>query len=114
MTQIMTAAELSEHLSKLPQWRLETTESPHGEGQEGSELLRKYKFASFLEAMRFMAEAAVYIDTINHHPKWENEWVYVVVRLTTWDIGRKVSALDIDLAYYLEDLYQQSYQPNEQ
>ena len=113
MTQKMTAAELSEHLSKLSQWRLETTAAPHGEGQEGSELCRKYTFASFIEAMRFMAEAAVYIDNTNHHPKWENEWVRVVVRLTTWDIGRTVSALDIDLAFYLEDLYQKSYQPNE-
>ena len=111
MTQKMTAAELSEYLSKLPHWRLETIAAPHGEGQEGSELLRKFKFASFLEAMRFMAEAAVYIDKTNHHPKWENEWVHVVVRLTTWDMGRRVSALDIDLAYYLEDLYQKTYKP---
>jgi hypothetical protein len=30
----------------------------------------------------------------------------VVVYLTTWDIGHKPSMLDVDLATYLDELYQ--------
>jgi pterin-4a-carbinolamine dehydratase len=42
-----------------------------------------------------------------HHPRWENQWRTVTVYLSTWDIGYRVSALDIALARTLDALYEE-------
>jgi pterin-4a-carbinolamine dehydratase len=67
------------------------------------ELKRAYEFRSFEEAIRFMAETAQHVSSIQHHPRWENVWRTVTVWLSTWDIGHRPSVLDIELARYLED-----------
>jgi len=82
--------------------------SKHHVDREASapSVVNKYRTASvFTKILEIASNTFFKIASANHHPKWESEWVYVVVRLTTWDIGRKVSALDVDLAFYLEDLY---------
>ncbi len=60
-----------------------------------------------------MSEASIYIEKVNHHPKWENLWINLVVHLSTWNIGYKVSALDFDLAFYLDSLFNTSYKPED-
>jgi pterin-4a-carbinolamine dehydratase len=42
---------------------------------------------------------------VDHHPRWENIWRTVTVWLSTWDIGHKVSRLDLELAQYFEALW---------
>jgi 4a-hydroxytetrahydrobiopterin dehydratase len=94
---------------KLQHWQYQHNQ--HSD-KAGSALIREFKFASFLEAMQFMADAAVHIDKTNHHPRWENVYNRVKVKLSTWDAGNTVSDLDIALAIYLEDLYNTSYKHN--
>jgi len=76
------------------------------ENEQRIELMRKYEFESFEDAIHFMNTASRFIDRIDHHPEWTNIWRTVVVYLTTWDIGHKPSMLDVDLATYLDELYQ--------
>lgn len=101
----LTTTELSEQLAAIPNWYLQTINIPNNAQAKGSELVRKYTFASFVDAIQFMSKAAPYIDQLNHHPKWENEWVNLIVHLTTHDLGYCISNLDITLAKYLDDLY---------
>ncbi len=113
VSRLLTSDELSKKLSELTSWRIQTVEVPNRKSEKGSEVVRKYEFASFLDAIRFMSEASIYIEKVNHHPKWENLWINLVVHLSTWNIGYKVSALDFDLAFYLDSLFNTSYKPED-
>jgi len=86
----------------MPNWQIISRVS---DGVEKIELMRKFEFESFDDAIHFMGTASRFIDRTDHHPEWVNIWRTVVVYLTTWDIGFKPSMLDVDLATYLEDLY---------
>lgn len=113
VSRLLTPDELTKKLSELTNWRIQTVEVPNRKNEKGSELVRKYEFTTFLDAIKFMSEAAVYIEKVNHHPKWENLWINLIVHLSTWNIGYKVSALDFDLAFYLDSLFNTSYKPND-
>ncbi len=102
---LLSSAELSQQLIDLPNWNLQTIDIPKNPLAKGSELVRKYTFASFADAIQFMSAATHYVDQLNHHPKWENEWVNLVVHLTTHDLGYCISNLDITLAKYLDELF---------
>jgi pterin-4a-carbinolamine dehydratase len=87
---------------RLPTWQVI---SRIDDGKNKTELMRKYEFKSFRDAIHFMNTAARFIDQKNHHPEWTNIWRTLIVRLTTWDIGSRPSMEDVDMAAYLDDLY---------
>jgi pterin-4a-carbinolamine dehydratase len=98
----LTSLELRTALANLPGWVESTSGIPGSEPHKRTELSRVFEFASFEDAISFMGVAARRISEIDHHPRWENIWRSVVVHLTTWDIGHKPSALDLELARHLE------------
>ena len=59
------------------------------------ELRKNFVFATFQQSIEFMSFMAPRFDTLNHHPRWGNEWKIVTVRLTTWDAGNKITDWDI-------------------
>jgi 4a-hydroxytetrahydrobiopterin dehydratase len=63
-------------LQKLPGWSLR---------EDGSAIMRAFKFSSFGEAFGFMAESALAAEKLNHHPEWSNVYSRVKVCLTTHD-----------------------------
>lgn len=75
-------------------------------GEKRTELLRTYEFASFEDAIHFMFAATRHISKIDHHPDWENVWRTITIWLTTWDIGNKPSHYDLELAQYLDELFE--------
>ncbi|MCK6489069.1 MAG: 4a-hydroxytetrahydrobiopterin dehydratase [Planctomycetes bacterium] len=83
--------QLAAALLRLPGWR-----------HEYHALTRTWRFATFLDAMAFMADAAPEIDRLGHHPDWRNSYDRVVVRLTTHDAGDRVTASDVALAKVLD------------
>jgi len=109
VSRILTPQEVEAKLTELKVWEIRDYEIPNKRGQKGTELIRKFEFQSFLDAISFMYNASSYIDKVDHHPRWENVWVTLIVHLSTWNIGHKVSALDFSLAFYLEELFQTSY-----
>jgi pterin-4a-carbinolamine dehydratase len=101
----LSEQQLREALEQLCDWRIANDDLP---GQEHTtELVRKYGFKSFESVMSFMMAASSHISTVQHHPRWENQWRTLIVRLTTWDIGHKITRLDVELARYLDGLFEQ-------
>jgi pterin-4a-carbinolamine dehydratase len=101
----LTESEIENALKRLPGWQLTSSYIPGKEPNKRIELMRTYEFASFEDAIDFMAEAAKHISIVEHHPRWENTWRTVRVWLTTWDIGHKPSQYDLELAEYLNNLF---------
>ena len=78
---------LAEH---LPGWRL-------GDG----EILKNFKFGSFMEAIRFIDRLAEKAEAADHHPDLENHYNRVAVSLTSHDAGG-VTRADLELARAIE------------
>lgn len=102
----LTPQELAEGLGRLPGWKVVVSDPGTGPLAQRTELTRAFEFASFADAIRFMGEAVPAIETMQHHPRWENIWRSVSVHLSTWDIGHKPSRLDLELATRLQALRQ--------
>ena len=101
----LTDSELEAALKGLSsEWTVSVTHIPGFEPNKRTELCHSFEFASFEDAIAFMGAAARRISEMDHHPRWENIWRTVLVRLSTWDIGHKPSVLDLELAGYLEQL----------
>ena len=94
-------------LAPLSFWRLNWTPHPWGDGQRAQEISKDYAFGSFKDAIGFMAFAAKVIDGWRppHHPRWENQWQVVTVSFSTWDVGCRVTELDIEAARKFDRLY---------
>jgi pterin-4a-carbinolamine dehydratase len=96
-------------MRQLPHWRLVTsTVDDYGrEGAPGSrtEIVRLYRFRSFLDAVAFMHSASGPIDAFGHHVRWENIFKTVRVALSTWDIGHRPSDRDFKTAIMLDRHY---------
>jgi len=65
-----------------------------------------FEFASFREAMAFMASCTEAIDALDHHPDWSNSYRRVHVALTTHSAGGRVTDLDRRLAVLLDRAYE--------
>jgi 4a-hydroxytetrahydrobiopterin dehydratase len=105
------SAALSDHeiasvLGAESGWSLhESKKEMHGRTTNVRELCKTYTFQSFEDCIHFMTTASRHISTIDHHPSWENVWVNLRVRLSTWDIGGSPTYKDIRLAKYLDELF---------
>jgi len=93
MSKPLSAAKIAAACRKLPGWKF----------QRGA-LAKEFKFASFREAMGFMARAAFEAEELNHHPEWTNVYNRLSVRLNTHDAGDKVTAKDVELARRLQKI----------
>ncbi|WP_081344967.1 4a-hydroxytetrahydrobiopterin dehydratase [Janthinobacterium lividum] len=95
--QLLTPEELDEQVADVSGWVLESNYHPWAAGGQATELARVYEFPSFASAVSFMDYAAKEINKWKpqHHPRWENQWRSVKVWFTTWDVGCRVTELDI-------------------
>ncbi len=84
----LTAAARTAALRKLPNWKLSA---------DGTAIHRTFTFADFSEAFGFMTRAALFAESLNHHPDWSNSYKKVAVTLSTHDAGG-LTKLDIALA----------------
>jgi pterin-4a-carbinolamine dehydratase len=104
----LTEQELGDALLTLPGWEPVESLVPGDYPRSRQEIRKTFRFRSFKSAIEFMYSAIQPINEIPHHPRWENQWKTVTVYLTTWDIGNKVTSLDIKLAQVLDNLYDSS------
>lgn len=100
----LSEKELEEFCEQHREWKLVSRTVPSGEKR--LELMRIYEFRSFEDAIHFMFAAARHISRIDHHPDWENIWRTLTVWLTTWDIGHRPSHYDVEVAQYLDELFE--------
>jgi pterin-4a-carbinolamine dehydratase len=97
--------EIEEALRRLEEWSRIERDSDRGKDKIAVELVRVYKFNTFSDAVHFITTTARYIRVTGHHPFWENQYKDVRVRLTTWDVGHRVTWKDVQLAEYLDRQY---------
>ena len=90
-------------MASLPEWELREFEVEDGQfkGQRGNELKRTFQFHRLTDAIDFMTETKDFIHSFQHHPRWENVFRDVCVRLSRWDAGFKITDRDFVLAKYL-------------
>jgi pterin-4a-carbinolamine dehydratase len=102
----LTEQELDDALRLLDGWEPVESLVPGDYPNARQEIRKVYRFKSFTTAIQFMQAAVQPINKIPHHLRWENQWRTLTIYLTTWDIGNKVTKLDIELAHKLEELYE--------
>jgi pterin-4a-carbinolamine dehydratase len=100
----LTPSEVENALQGLPGWKALPCLIPGAEPKKGTELVKTYQFANYDVALGFINRASEHIAAVQHHPTWEITWGTVKTRLTTWDIGHKLSHYDLDVAEYLDTL----------
>ncbi len=93
MSDALNANQINEALVKLPGWIFAE-----------DKLSREYRFASFTEAIGFIAEMAFSCEQANHHPELFNVYNRVTIDLTTHDAGSKVTKQDTELAEKIEKI----------
>ena len=67
------------------------------------EIFKNFKFAGFMEAIRFINRVAERAEAANHHPDLENHYNRVRVGLHTWS-ENGVTKKDIALAREIESV----------
>ena len=70
---------------------------------DGTALLRSFRFANFAQAFAFLTRVAAHAEAIDHHPEFTSVWNRVDFRLTSHDAGG-VTARDIALAMAIDGL----------
>lgn len=82
----LTEYEIQERLSTIPEWTW-----------EGKKIRRRYKLASFPEAIAFCNQIAHLAEEKNHHPFISIDYKMVTLELTSWHAGG-LTNLDFVLA----------------
>lgn len=75
--------------------------------EENNALHRTYEFKTFVAAIAFMVNGAMYIDQMDHHPEWTNIYNKVMVKLQTHSAGNSITAKDRELAEVLDRVYEE-------
>lgn len=90
MRLILSLDDIETALTSLPGWK-----------REGVELVKTYRFSSYLKGIDFVNLLANSADSLDHHPDLYVGWRKVSVRLTTHSAGG-LTALDIQMAQNAE------------
>ncbi|MEW9699285.1 4a-hydroxytetrahydrobiopterin dehydratase [Paenibacillus sp. SI8] len=67
-------------------------------------IVRKYRFAEFLQGISFVNEVARIAEENNHHPMIAIDYKMVTLRLTSWHAGG-LTELDFSTAAQFEEAY---------
>lgn len=94
MATLLSDAELSAALARLPAWQRHSSPA-------GPAITRTFTFAGFPESIAFVVRAAFPSEALDHHPDLDVRYNRVVVVLATHSKGG-VTDLDITLAERLE------------
>jgi 4a-hydroxytetrahydrobiopterin dehydratase len=89
MSRLLTAAEITDQLRSLPDWRTV--------GAEGQAISATFKFADFKEALNFVNEVGDEAEQLNHHPDIDIRWNKVTLTLSTHSEGG-LTQRDFELA----------------
>lgn len=74
--------------------------------ENNNKLETSLEFADFKQAFAFMTEVALHVESMNHHPEWDNVYNKVNITLTTHDEGNTITDKDRKLADKIEEAYQ--------
>ena len=72
--------------------------------KENNKLVKHFSFKDFISAFSFLSKVALISEKLDHHPEIINVYNKVTIKLSTHDIGNKVSKKDYDLAKAIDEL----------
>ena len=72
--------------------------------EENKKLVKHFSFKDFISAFSFLSKVALISEKLDHHPEIINVYNKVTIKLSTHDIGNKVSTKDYDLAKAIDEL----------
>ena len=93
MSHLISEIELEVALGGLPGWTVEQ-----------DQLVKRYTFPGFREAITAMVRISFEAEDSNHHPQLKNDYNVLEVRLCTHDAGDKLTDKDLKLATKIEEL----------
>ncbi|KQP22718.1 4a-hydroxytetrahydrobiopterin dehydratase [Pseudorhodoferax sp. Leaf267] len=102
----LTDGDLDAALLTIPRWEPVESAIPRDYPRTRLELRRGFRFRSFKDAIGFLQALVDPINKLKHHPRLENQWRTVFVYFTTWDVGNRITQLDIEAARLVEALYE--------
>lgn len=91
----LSAEEIENHLTELANWTVAT-----------EKLAKRYEFANFAEALRFVNRVGEIAEQMDHHPDILFGWGYAEFFITTHDRGG-ITDVDFALAKEIENLSNQ-------
>lgn len=101
----LTEEELFAALQRLPGWEPVETSIPRDYPKSRHELRRGLRFNGFKPAIAFLQTIVEPLNKLKHHPRIENQWRTVFIHFTTWDVGNRITAVDVDAAHIVDELY---------
>ena len=72
--------------------------------EENNKLVKHFSFKDFISAFSFLSKVALISEKLDHHPEIINVYNKVTIKLSTHDIGNKVSKKDYNLAKAIDEL----------
>ena len=72
--------------------------------EENNKLVKHLSFKDCISAFSFLSKVALISEKLDHHPEIINVYNKVTIKLSTHDIGNKVSKKDYDLAKAIDEL----------
>ena len=97
--------QLFAELQTLRGWEPVESFIPRDYPRSRHELRRGFRFKKFKHAITFLQDLIEPLNKINHHPRIENQWRTVFIHFTTWDVGNRLTALDIQAARIVDRVY---------
>jgi 4a-hydroxytetrahydrobiopterin dehydratase len=92
MAELLAESEVVEQLAAVPGW-----------SREGTEIVREFKFSSYMAGIDFVVKVAHLAEEENHHPDMQVGWRKVTLRLSTHSKGG-LTKLDFALAQKVDGL----------
>ncbi len=96
----LTTTQIEAELIKLNNWNF-----------KDNLLFRVYKLNSFMDVMSFSNLVSDKSEQIDHHPKMIIDYDTIEFKLSTHSVGG-ITVLDFELANFIEDTYDELFQPN--
>ena len=87
----LTTDELDVALQQLPGW-----------GVDNGQLAKQFRFKDFVASVNFVNRLVPYFESKDHHPDIRISYSRVTFELSRHDIGRKITALDGEVAKHIE------------
>ena len=92
--QIYSELEVLQGISNiLPEW-----------AYDRENILREYKFHSYLQSIEFVSQSAILAEEMDHHPLILISWGRVLIKIHTHS-AKAISSLDFELASQIDKLY---------
>jgi len=92
---------------KLPLWTVEFSDDPVHLNNKRMELTRRLEFSTFERAIEFVRKISEYSTQFDYHSRWMNIWRTLIIWLSTWDAGHRITFFDIKLARHIEKTYKE-------